>query len=266
MVIVEYFSFDDRRFVETIALRKLHAAAISHGDIKPDNILLSGEEPSRIRFSDFGLSMVRPQYVGTKQGASIEMGETTRAAGTFCYAPPEILQCRLNGGYAKQITRSTDMYSFGLMLFAILTWGEPFESPDVRDKQKFTEDVVGGKRPDIRRLHHEGIPQALIEMITHCWCDQSDRWSAEKCCEVFATLDADRFVWQCKLPIKEWVDYEASICNALEEAYRRYLSDPQQRCFPFECKGNPYTALFTEMKQQRQGTVVPGFVSACFCC
>jgi serine/threonine protein kinase len=44
-------------------LAELHLAGIVHGDIKPANVLLSDDNPPKIRLADFGLSELRMRYV-----------------------------------------------------------------------------------------------------------------------------------------------------------------------------------------------------------
>ena len=41
-----------------------------HGDIKPGNVLLSGDNPAKIRLSDFGLSQWRAEGLGQTLGQS----------------------------------------------------------------------------------------------------------------------------------------------------------------------------------------------------
>ena len=62
-----------------------------HGDIKPGNVLLSGDNPAKIRLSDFGLSQWRAAGLGHTLGqSSLQM--TAHFKGTSIYAPPEMLR------------------------------------------------------------------------------------------------------------------------------------------------------------------------------
>jgi serine/threonine protein kinase len=87
------------------AVDALHANGIVHGDIKPANILLSDDEPSKVRLIDFGLS--RP------------LGEPlSRWVGTPAYAPPEQLLHR------EPLTPAADIYSLAAIIYYCLA-GEP---------------------------------------------------------------------------------------------------------------------------------------------
>ena len=72
-------------------LAELHAIGVVHGDIKPGNVLLSGDNPAKIRLSDFGLSQWRAAGLGHTLGQS-SLHMTAHFRGTSIYAPPEMLR------------------------------------------------------------------------------------------------------------------------------------------------------------------------------
>ncbi|HVJ18649.1 MAG TPA: protein kinase, partial [Polyangiaceae bacterium] len=89
------------------ALDAMHAASVTHGAIKPQNIFVSAEHPSWARLTDYGLARLRiavdPKY-----------------AGTPGWAAPE-----LAAGVAPQ--PSGDLYALGMIAFFALT-GMPWIS------------------------------------------------------------------------------------------------------------------------------------------
>jgi serine/threonine-protein kinase len=98
------------------ALVAAHARGIVHRDLKPDNIYLihRGNDPDFAKVLDFGIAKLLGQEVGadlkTKTGAII---------GTPMYMSPE--QCR-----GIQVDERSDLYSFGVILYQMLTGRLPF--------------------------------------------------------------------------------------------------------------------------------------------
>lgn len=86
---------------------------VVHRDLKPDNILLLG---GKWCISDFGIA----RYAEASTAA-----ETFKYSGTEFYHPPE----RWHGHRA---TSASDMYSFGIMAFEIITGQRPFPGTDPR--------------------------------------------------------------------------------------------------------------------------------------
>ena len=78
-------------FILLEGLAELHAIGVVHGDIKPGNVLLSGDNPAKIRLSDFGLSQWRAAGLGHTLGQS-SLYMTAHFRGTSIYAPPEMLR------------------------------------------------------------------------------------------------------------------------------------------------------------------------------
>ena len=89
----------------------LHKSHIIHRDLKPENLLL--DQNNIIKIVDFGLS-----YLET----STELLKT--ACGSPCYAAPEMIAGKRYKG------QSADIWSCGIILFAMVCGYLPFEDPN----------------------------------------------------------------------------------------------------------------------------------------
>jgi Tol biopolymer transport system component len=109
------------------ALAAAHACGTVHGDIKPENILL---RPDRyIKVLDFGLARrVTAEAIG--------FGSIT-ALGTLRYMSPE--QAR-----GDALTPATDVFSFGLILYELITGRHAFQKASPADTARaiLTEDAL----------------------------------------------------------------------------------------------------------------------------
>jgi serine/threonine-protein kinase len=103
-------------------MRAFHEAGVVHRDLKPENILLlDGVEHDFAKVLDFGVAKLldsEPRPPGEN--------DVTRAGhvvGTPAYLSPE--QARL-----QQLDARSDIYSFGVMLFEMVSGRRPFEAED----------------------------------------------------------------------------------------------------------------------------------------
>uniref|UniRef100_A0A182NBU3 non-specific serine/threonine protein kinase n=1 Tax=Anopheles dirus TaxID=7168 RepID=A0A182NBU3_9DIPT len=95
-----------------LAVKYLHEQGITHRDLKPDNMLLrDSDEYTLLKVTDFGLSkFVRKNSV------------MRTICGTSLYVAPEVLKSNGRGSY----TRKVDIWSMGVVLFAMLCGSLPF--------------------------------------------------------------------------------------------------------------------------------------------
>ena len=121
------------------SLAAVHERGIVHRDLKPANILLSataGAEP-RVKLVDFGISVLarddgRPEPTPTPSkraeapSALPDATSTGVLVGTPAYMAPELWV----GSRLAQV--SSDIFSFGVIAYELLTRKMPYESPAVR--------------------------------------------------------------------------------------------------------------------------------------
>ncbi|GAV73501.1 PB1 domain-containing protein/Pkinase_Tyr domain-containing protein [Cephalotus follicularis] len=90
----------------------LHSKNIVHFDLKCDNLLVNLKDPSRpiCKVADFGLSKI-------KRNTLVSGG----VRGTLPWMAPELLN-----GSSNKVSEKVDVFSFGIVLWEILTGEEPY--------------------------------------------------------------------------------------------------------------------------------------------
>jgi serine/threonine protein kinase/Tol biopolymer transport system component len=102
------------------ALDKAHVAGIVHRDLKPGNIMLT---KGGVKLLDFGLAKLRPSVVGGLAMAETRENPITSQGmilGTLHYMSPEQVE-------GRDTDARTDMFSFGCVLYEMLTAKKAFE-------------------------------------------------------------------------------------------------------------------------------------------
>src|SRR5438045_2373208 len=101
-------------------LEAIHRAGIVHRDISPDNLMVTRDEHGleRVKLIDLGIAKQwdDPQHEQTRSGIFI---------GKFKYCSPEQLGMLKSG---ERIDGRSDIYSFGLVLYEMLTGVAPFQA------------------------------------------------------------------------------------------------------------------------------------------
>ena len=164
-------------------LRQMHDVGGVHGDLKPQNILLSDRASPMARLADFGLSDIRPVQFNSKTVSTT--GGITR--GTYRYCAPEMLP-NPNDENAKieKATASSDMFAFGTVAWELLAQEVPFG--EVQSDVNLCASVWRGERPSLEAtVVGVNVPQSVTSLIARCWQeDKSLRPSAKHCYEVLS--------------------------------------------------------------------------------
>jgi hypothetical protein len=135
------------------ALEAAHAAGLVHRDVKPANIMVSGEgKAEHIYLTDFGLTK--------RLGTAGSLTRTGGWVGTPDYVAPEQIQ-------AGKIDGRADVYSLGCVLYEMLTGSVAF--PRDNDVAKLWAHVTDPppppslKRPDLVKAFDDVVARATAK-------------------------------------------------------------------------------------------------------
>ncbi len=162
-------------------LAKAHEAGIAHRDLKPENVMVSYD--GFVKILDFGLAKIAPpaedpsetlhmsvwhtepgRLWGTRQPAEQAATEPGRFWETRRYMSPE-------QAVSGQVDFRSDQFSFGLMLYEMLTGKRPFE------KRTAAETITALLRDQAEPIgvQNPEIPAPLRWAVERCLAKQPDK-------------------------------------------------------------------------------------------
>ncbi|KAG8652547.1 serine/threonine/tyrosine-protein kinase HT1 [Manihot esculenta] len=127
----------------------LHSQGVLHRDLKSENLLLT--EDMCVKVADFGISCLESQC-GSAKGFT----------GTYRWMAPEMIK-------EKHHTKKVDVYSFGIVLWELLTAMTPFDN--MTPEQAAFAVCQKNARPPLPA----GCPLAFSHLINRCWSSNPDK-------------------------------------------------------------------------------------------
>lgn len=139
------------------ALAVAHTAGICHRDLKPDNVMI--RDDGLLKILDFGLAKVfRHPLLGESTSDQSQFSSTPgQVIGTLNYMSPE--QAR-----GQETDARTDVFSFGIMLYQMLTGRHPFKADSATDVLASILD----RAPQPLADHGGEVPAELSRLVHRC--------------------------------------------------------------------------------------------------
>lgn len=155
-------------------------AALMHGDLKPDNIMVTLD--GQVKVTDFGLARVLPIWQWSddlrhqRNPIRLRGSPAEVLGGTLPYMAPEQLE------HSPNIGIWTDIYAFGVTFYEMLTGKLPFDS--MRD-ESLIRMHLNKPVPDPRVLQPQ-LPAELVTIVITCLAKRpGDRY------QTFAEVERD---------------------------------------------------------------------------
>ncbi len=159
-------------------LAKAHAAGIVHRDLKPDNIMITRDDYAKVL--DFGLAkLIEPEKTfGYKESDSSEIATAVMqqpggqhstpgmVMGTIGYMSPEQASGRVH-----EIDQRSDIFSFGCILFEVVTGQKPFQGKDALDS---LHKIVHAPTPQLKDVNPLA-PDDLQRMVRRCLAKEPEK-------------------------------------------------------------------------------------------
>jgi PAS domain S-box-containing protein len=158
------------------ALGHVHRCGLVHKDIKPANVLVNSN--GKVRLTGFGLAAQLPHELDPPTPPDI-------VTGSFAYMAPE-----QTGRINRSIDARSDLYSFGITLYEMLTGSLPFNATDAAE---WIHCHIA-RRPTPPGERIDGVPEAVENIILKLLAKAAeDRY--QSAAGVEADLESCRVAW-----------------------------------------------------------------------
>jgi len=148
-------------------LAHLHVHRITHGDMKPQNIMLTSPRTGCVlQITDFGLAREGGTTLGSAAAAGGRTATGAGGVGTVGYMAPELTAAPVPGAPPPRPGYRTDVFAWTVAAWQLLA-ASPSPYPGFNDMQ-VASTVAGGGRPDLAALPG-GLPASIPALLASGW-------------------------------------------------------------------------------------------------
>lgn len=142
------------KMAKTLKVLHSHNPPIIHGHLTPNNILLD---------KDFTPKIGDILFYDLKKYCAVVIGYQNKTK----YTAPEHL--KENGGISNNPKTSADVYSYGLIMWELITETQAFQNMKMADLKKII--IEDDSRPKIP----EDVPEEIAKIIRCCWQNDAEK-------------------------------------------------------------------------------------------
>jgi len=227
-------------------LAKAHDAGIVHRDLKPDNIMITSDGHAKIL--DFGLAKLIEPTTGSVTSAEdptiLQQYSTPGLIlGTLGYMSPEQAQ-----GKTKEIDNRSDIFSFGCILFEVITKQKAFAG---KDQIEVLNKIIREPAPPLS-AYIPNAPPDLQRIVRRCLAkDPNDRYQNIK--DVAIELKEVRREMQDS-PVDTTVPPGSSVSSEARTLWHAETTRVQSQ--PESTRASSAEFIVNELKRHKTATVV----------
>jgi tetratricopeptide (TPR) repeat protein len=144
------------------ALQAAHGRDITHRDIKPDNVMVTGD--GQVKLLDFGIAKITESVFEAAHRTAPLLTQAGQVVGTVPYMSPEQVQ-------GKPVDARSDIFSLGIVLYEMLAGANPFRGASAAEiASAILRDVPGPIA---------GLGEGLFACVLQCLeKDPEKRWES----------------------------------------------------------------------------------------